>query len=183
MGTQVQRLRTVLTVAMMAVVALAWSATAAFAQYPPADDFGYGVVCTPESPAPGETVTCEVVGALPGEQLAVTVTIAGTLVHSETSTADAEGEAAFVFAVDREGEIIVRVVGAESGETTVVLSAAEEAPEAREDAGEAVAAPAAPRLPITGGQILLLTGLGVALLGAGLLALRRRDGGKVSVTA
>jgi LPXTG-motif cell wall-anchored protein len=175
---KVRTFRSLFTVMTVAVVALAMSASVAFAQYPPARDFG--VVCTPQPPAPGQAVSCEIVGAQASEQLAATASVDGAVFHSETLTADADGEADFGFTAPDAGDVVVRVVGAESGETSTVLAVSDEADAAEE--GDAVAAPVS-RLPLTGGQVLVLTTLGLLMLGGGLLALRRREDAKVSATA
>jgi LPXTG-motif cell wall-anchored protein len=176
MQSQVRRFTSLVALMAIAVATLALSASAAFAQYPPARDFG--VVCTPQPPAPGQEVACEVVGARAGEQIAATASVDGVAFYADEVTADADGQASFGFSAPDEGEVVVRVVGAQSGEASTVLAVADEAAEDE----QVVAAPTT-RLPLTGGQVAVLTAVGVALLGSGLLALRRREDAKVSATA
>lgn len=166
---------TTLAVAMTALLAL--SATAALAQYPPAEAFG--VSCTPEDPEPGQTVQCTVVGAEAGENLHATAEVQGVIFFEESFQADDEGRAVFSFQVPEDAEegeaVTVTVVGEESGVASETLEVEEDEPGAEEE-DEAIAAPADTddRLAVTGSQILLLSLVGLGLVGGGALALRRR---------
>jgi LPXTG-motif cell wall-anchored protein len=176
-----QRIRALLVVALATVAAMALSVSAAFAQYPPAEDFG--VSCS-DYEAAGDTVNCGVVGAQPGEQLTATAEY-NPVFYTETFNADAEGRASFAFEVPAEAEgstIIVRVVGAESG---AAADEADQVDDADDDgqAGEEVGAGTGTgtgALPMTGGQIATLTATGLGLLALGLLALRRREDARVT---
>jgi LPXTG-motif cell wall-anchored protein len=175
-----RRAKAMITVMAAMAAVLAMSATAAFAQYPPDTDFG--VTCTPTNPSPGDTVTCDVTGAEDGEDLEATATaeVAGVL-YEDSFNADDNGEATFSFSTagTQDGERIDVVVrGAQSGEAGTSVSADADVEPA--DDGEPVAAapstttPSGDRLPVTGGQALLLSVVGLALVGGGLLALRKR---------
>jgi LPXTG-motif cell wall-anchored protein len=178
-----RRMKAMITVMAAMAAVLAMSATAAFAQvYPPDQDFG--VTCTPTDPEPGDTVTCQVVGAEDGEDLEATATaeVAGVL-YQDSFNADNDGNATFSFSTagTQDGERIDVVVrGAQSGEAgdSVVVDEDDDVEPA--DRGEPVAAapstttPSGDRLPVTGGQALLLSVVGLSLVGGGLLALRKR---------
>jgi LPXTG-motif cell wall-anchored protein len=171
MGKIVKRVRTlsVLAMAVMAVMALGVGTALAQETYPP--PVQPSVVCVAAGQA-GLSVTCTVTGFQPGEQLQVTATAPdGTVVYSATLTADAQGEASFRFNVParlRGQTISVQVLGATSGavaSTTVTTAAT---PIRRGD-------PVPPGLARTGQDALLLTAVGIALLGGGVAALRRRS--------
>lgn len=173
------RIRAIVTTTAALGAMLALSATAALAQYPPAEDFG--VSCTPSSPQPGESVDCTVVGAQSGESLSATAEVQG-VIYEDSFEADGDGEAAFAFDVpgdrDAGASMTVTVAGDQSGETSdeVVLAADEADPDDEDVDPVDVADDEDERLPVTGGQIVLLTGLGVALLGGGgALVLRKRN--------
>jgi LPXTG-motif cell wall-anchored protein len=162
------RTRSTLVIAAAMVAMLAMSVTAAFAQYPPAT--AYGVACT----VSGDTVTCAIVGAEAGEQLAVTATCDGTVVHEETLTADADGEATFAFTAAGAAACDVSVLGAASGgvSTGVTLAA---------DTDDAQALDPTPTerrtLPFTGTEVSILLAVGLGLVALGTFAVRRRGAG------
>jgi hypothetical protein len=160
----------VITVAMFAMLAM--SMTAAFAQYPPAS--AYGVACT----VSGNTVNCAVVGAQAGEQLAVTATCDGTVAYEQTLTADADGEATFAFTAAGAAACDVSVLGAASGgvSTGVTLAAETDDGQALDTTG-AAADDTRRTLPFTGSEIPLFLALGLGLLAAGTVAVRRRGAG------
>jgi LPXTG-motif cell wall-anchored protein len=161
----------VLAMAVMTVMALGVGTALAQESYPPPPT--PSVVCVAAGQA-GLSVTCTVTGFQPGEQLQVTATAPdGTVVYSATLTADADGEATFRFTVParyRGQTISVQVVGASGAvaSTTVTTAAT---PIRRGD-------PVPPGLARTGQDALLLTAVGIALLGGGVAALRRRSGSK-----
>jgi LPXTG-motif cell wall-anchored protein len=168
------KLRSLVVLAMAVVTVMALGVGTALAQesYPPPPT--PSVVCVAAGQA-GLSVTCTVTGFQPGEQLQVTATAPdGTVVYSATLTADAQGEATFRFNVParyRGQTIAVRVEGLSServAETTVTTAAT---PIRRGD-------PVPPGLARTGQDALLLTAVGIALLGGGVAALRRRSGSK-----
>lgn len=181
MTVQLRRLRATSTVlvAMTAMMAMMVTSAVADAVYPPDQDFG--VVCTPSNPQPGDDVSCEVVGAQPGEALDATATaeVQG-VIYEDSLTADDDGVATFAFSTDGidEGEQVDVVVrGAQSGETGFTVTA--ESTDEVDDDGDPITATitddtAADRLPVTGGQVTLLSLVGLALVGGGLLALRKR---------
>jgi LPXTG-motif cell wall-anchored protein len=178
--TTTRRLRSTAVVMLAALASLAMMATASFAQY--TTDIDFGVVCTPENPQPGDTVTCQVSGAQPGEDLQATATaeVQGVL-YEDAFAADGDGNAVFSFSTagTQDGEAItVTVTGAQSG----TASDSVEVDEDDEAVGDPIAAdtrtdaaPSDDRLPVTGGQALLLSVVGVAMVGGGLLALRKRS--------
>jgi LPXTG-motif cell wall-anchored protein len=172
--TQLRRtIRTVTTLAaaMLAVMALGVGVASAQA-YPP-DEPG-SVDCVAAGQA-GLSVTCTVTGATPGEVLDWTATARGDTFASGTVTADADGRATFRFTTPNQyrGETIdVAVLGnmGFTAEDEVVVA------EAPGRAGQAVppGRTAAAGLARTGQDTVMLAGLGAALLGAGVVALRRR---------
>jgi LPXTG-motif cell wall-anchored protein len=177
---EIRRLRATATVLVAMAALLTLAVSAAFAQYPPDEDFG--VACTPADPQPGDTVACEVGGAQPNEDLEATATaeVAG-VIYEAALTADAEGRADFAFDTEglQDGEAVtVTVRGAESGEHSVEVVVDEDGEPVTDEDGEPIeAAPEADedRLPVTGGQVILMSLVGIALVGGGLLALRKRS--------
>jgi hypothetical protein len=168
-------LRTTTLATLMALAVLVLGATAALAQYPPAVDFG--VTCTPQNPQPGQGVTCTVVGAVAGESLTASAEDNRGDFYDDSLTADDEGEASFGFDVptDVQGNVIVRVVGAQSGEASTTLAVADEdvadpaedvTPDDVEDERT---------LPVTGGQLAMLSLVGLGLVTTGGLAVRKRS--------
>lgn len=169
MSLNVRRV-SVLAIALLS--ALAMTASAAFAQYPPASAFG--VSCSVD----GDTVVCAIVGAEANERLAVTATCDDEVVYNETLTADAEGEADFSFTAANADDCTVAVLGESSGAATTTVDV--------DDDEEVVAgAPISGTgsLPMTGGQVGVLLLVALTLLGGGLLALRRREDSKVAAEA
>jgi LPXTG-motif cell wall-anchored protein len=168
--------RTKAMITLMAAVAmvLAMSATAAFAVYPPDEDFG--VVCTPQNPQPGSTVTCRVSGAEPREGITVDATDEdGSEVYSDEITANPAGRANFRIGTDGlAGETVTVRVESDSGEVDETQFTVREQRGVRPADERVTPAPGTDRLPVTGGQALLLSVLGVSLIGGGLLALRKR---------
>ena len=163
------RIRSMTTVVLGSLLVMAMFSTAAFAQYPTAEAFG--VSCTPERQVAGETVTCTVVGAFSGESLAVTVRAGNTSVLSETLTADENGQASFSFVTpDVRAAVVIRVVGAQSGETvsTTLLPA--------QAADRAVERARGSDLPRTGQEtaIMVLGGVLLLAVGGGAVARSRR---------
>lgn len=161
------RIRSMSTVVLGSLLVLAMFSTAAFAQYPTAEAFGVG--CTPERQVVGQLTTCTVVGAVPGESLAVTVRAGSTSVLSETLTADENGRASFSFTVpEGRAAVVIRVVGSESGPTSTTLLPAQAAGRAVDRArGD---------LPRTGQDtaIMALGGTLLLALGGGAIARSRR---------
>jgi LPXTG-motif cell wall-anchored protein len=160
------RLRMMALLLLTSVAMLTAGSTAAFAQYPPAQDFS--VSCT--DAVPGQTVTCSIVGALSGESLTVTARYGSVQVLDTVLTADGDGQAEFSFEIpiDAAGATLnIRVMGESSGMTGVVLNVARSVP-----TGPRV--PDARTIPRTGQDLLLLGGAGVLLVGAGAVALLRR---------
>lgn len=154
--------------ALVLVVAMA---ATAFAQvYPPAS--ALSVVCTPEAPAPGATVTCTISGAPENADLDVLVESDGDTLLDTTVTTDGDGEADFSFtAPDQDGADITITISGEEIEGTLVLNLTVTAVEEVVEDDEDVAA-----LPDTGGEFstLLLLGIALAALGVGAVAMGRR---------
>jgi LPXTG-motif cell wall-anchored protein len=170
----VQRSLQSLTVLVIAVVAMStlFVASASAQQYPPQP--AYGVTCSVDGP----TVSCTVVGADAGEQLAATAICDGTVRHNMTLVADRAGEAAFSF-VANSGACEVSVLRASSGTATTTVSAGSDA----EAAGAPVAGGTSGQLPLTGGEVGLLLLAGILLLAGGLVTLRRREDARVSAVS
>ena len=169
--------RTVRTAALTTLLALSvlvLGATAALAQYPPDTDFG--VTCTPQNPGPGQATTCTVSGAVAGESLAASASDDGGDFYDESLTADGDGEASFGFDVptDVQGNVIVRVAGDQSGEASTTLAVAEEDVDDPADDVDPDDV-ADDRLPVTGGQLAMLSLLGLGMVTTGGLALRKRS--------
>lgn len=174
------------SIVVVAFASMLLAATASLAQeYPPGVPFGFA--CAPESPAVGDTVECGVVGAQPGETLTATAEYNPVFFETELTASD-EGTAAFSFEVPAEAEgeqIIVTVVGSESGTLSVELEVVEETTAPPSDPSDP-SDPSAPApgddLPRTGmeSSTLLAAGGALLLLGAGtVLAARRRDRSRV----
>lgn len=162
-----RKLRAVAVIAATVVAMMAMSVSAAFAQYPPGPAFS--VTCTAAGEA-GSSVTCNVVGAADSEVLSVSAAY-NPVFFTDTIVASAEGEATFRFTVPRDArgeDIVVTVTGPISGEISTVLSIA-----APGRTGEPVP-PGRPALATTGTNLMLLTGVGVVLLGGGIAAVRSR---------
>lgn len=167
-------LRTAALTTVLALSVLVLGATAAFAQYPP--DVDFGVVCDPPNPQPGDDVACSVVGAFSGEILVASAEEEGDdAFYEESLTADGDGEADFGFDVptDVQGNVIVRVAGDQSGETTTTLAAAEDVEDPAEDVDPDEVDE--PTLPVTGGELAVLSLVGLGLVTTGGLALRKRS--------
>jgi hypothetical protein len=160
---------------LMALAVLVLGATAALAQYPPDTDFG--VTCTPQNPQPGDGVSCTVVGAVAGESLAASAEDDRQGFYDESMNADGQGEATFGFDVptDVQGNVIVRVVGAQSGEAATTLAVAEEDVDDPADDVEPEDVEDPDTLPVTGGQLAMLSLVGLGLVTTGGLALRKRS--------
>jgi hypothetical protein len=170
MGKTTKRVRalSVLAMAVMAVMALGVGSALAQETYPPAQ--GFAVDCVAAGQA-GLSVTCTVTGAQPNEQLTVSASVGGDTFFTQVLSANAQGEATFRFTVPqryRGQQVTVTVVGAQSGSIATSVTTGT-TPVRR---GETVT----PVLARTGQDALLLAGVGVVLLGAGLTALRRRSG-------
>lgn len=165
-------LRTTSTlIAATVALLLATAFAAAAQQYPP--EVGYGVTCTVDGP----TVSCTVVGADAGEQLAATAICDGAVLYNATLVADAAGEASFSFVPDG-AACEVSVLRASSGAaTTTVTSAAD-----GDAAGTPVTAGTSDQLPFTGAEVSLLLVTGILLIAGGLVTLRRREDARVSAT-
>ena len=161
------RIRLIL-VFMSSSVVLAMMSSGALAQdYPP--DVAFGVACT--SAQAGQVVECSVVGAAAGEELMVSAAHGTTVFFTEVLSASAEGEVNFSFTVPADAgddQIMVTVSGEISGTTTEVLAVA-----------VAVTTPGAPvtttpALARTGQDLLMVGAIGLVLLMAGVVAVRRR---------
>jgi LPXTG-motif cell wall-anchored protein len=147
-------------------------ASATAVQYPPAA--AYGVTCSVDGP----TVSCTVVGADAGEQLAATAICDGTVRHNMTLVADSAGEAVFSF-VANSGACEVSVLRASSGTATTTVPADSDG----DAAGAPVAGDTSGQLPLTGGEVGLLLLAGILLLAGGLVTLRRREDARVSAVS
>jgi LPXTG-motif cell wall-anchored protein len=180
--------RTVTTLALAVLAALAMIAGPAAAQnapYPPTGEFS--ITCT--DTGPGETITCTITGAVAGESITVTITRPnGQVICTETVVADENGEATVTCEVpaDARGRLNIRAEGEISGVATT--SAQSIPPQARGEArGQQVAGVpgvpggpgGGPTLPMTGSEVAVLLTVGLALIGGGLFALRRREDAKV----
>jgi len=157
-------------------VLLAMPVGVAVAQYPPGEQFT--VTCLPEAPAAGQSITCSVVGAAPGESLEIRATSGDLTLLDRALFADGDGAAAFDLDVPTEvagTAIAVTVAGARSGTAATTLQVlADGAGGTTEDGASEVAAGDIPR---TGVELVstvvagtLLLWLGVALV----MASRRR---------
>jgi LPXTG-motif cell wall-anchored protein len=178
-----QRARTMTMMVLTMFAALAMSATAASAQepYPPAEG-DLSLSCTDADA--GDTSQCNVTGAIAGETLVLSASVDADVFFTDTTTADDDGEASFAVDIpaDVSGEVLITVTGSESGETateTIVVTA--------DDDDEATPVSPTPspgdRLPMTGSEVSVLLTAGIALLGGGLLLLRRREDAKVTARA
>ena len=168
--------RTAALTTLMALSVLVLGATAALAQYPPDTDFG--VTCTPTDPAPGQGTTCTVAGAVAGESLTASAADDDGDFYEESLTADGDGEATFGFDVPTEvqGNVIVRVAGDQSGEASTTLTAAEvDDPSDPGDDVDPRDVGDDERLPVTGGELAMLSLVGLGLVTTGGLALRKRS--------
>ena len=150
-----------------ALLLVAAMGTAAFAQYPPAEDLS--VACTPESPEPLDEVTCTISGGPANTDLHVVVEL-NPILFDETVTTDADGEAQFAFDVPEDaepGDTITITISGDEIEGTQVLSLTIAAEEVVDDEEE---------LPDTGAEAstLVLVGLLVAGLGVGAVVFGRR---------
>jgi LPXTG-motif cell wall-anchored protein len=155
------------TVAMLLATVVAATAL----QYPP--ESAYGVTCTVDGP----TVSCTVVGADAGEQLAATAICDGSVRHNMTLVADSAGEASFSF-VAGGGSCEISVLRASSGAATTTVTGVADGG----SAGAPVTGGTSDQLPFTGGEVSLLLAAGILLLAGGLVMLRRREDARVSAT-
>lgn len=191
--THIKRAGTLIAVALASMLL---AATAAFAQYPPPEDFS--VSCTPEVVAPGGEITCSITGAVAGENLDVTAEY-NPVFFEETVTANDDGEVSVDIAVPDDADdgdgILVTVVGEQSGETgtdTVDVEVDDDGPKTPPDDGKTPPDDGATPpgdgktpgddLPRTGveSSTLIIAGAGLLLLGAATVLLaRRRDRGRV----
>jgi LPXTG-motif cell wall-anchored protein len=171
-----RRTKAMITIMAAMAMVLAMSATAAFADYPPDRDFG--VTCTPQNPTPGSTLTGHVSGAESREGLQITATASQSgVVYQDSTNANPAGRHNFRVSTDGlAGQTVTISVTGETSGTTTTQCTVREDPRVRGAAGDRVTpAPAATeRLPVTGGQALLLSLIGLSLVGGGLLALRKR---------
>jgi LPXTG-motif cell wall-anchored protein len=177
MTTMNLRRTTAAMITLLAAVGmvLAMSATAALAQYPTDEDFG--VVCTPQNPNPGQTVSCRISGGESRENLSVEATTAdGTVVYSDEFRANPGGHANFRISTEGlAGETVTVRATAEDTNREAVTTFTVRSERGVRTADERVTpAPTTERLPVTGGQALLLSVVGLSLVGGGLLALRKR---------
>jgi hypothetical protein len=185
MTHSIRHVRSLAAIVIAAVAATLMMATAASAQdpYPPGPAPSLEVVCVPENPQPGQQVQCRISGAIAGETLEVTAEVGGVVFFQDTLTANQAGRANFGFRVPSDAQpgdtVTVRVVGSESGEVASDSVTVREDPAAdRRAVDPRRAAGQAEMLPVTGGQVALLGALGVGLLAAGGLALRKRGDSK-----
>ncbi len=138
----------------------------AFAQYPPGEDFA--VTCLPESPQVGQTVTCTVLGAEPGETLSAMAASGALTLVETTLLADDDGAASFTFEVPAgvaDSAIAVTVSGVRSGTAATTLQVLPEAVAA--DAAAPVV-PDARAMPRTGTESVSTVVAGVLLLWFGI---------------
>jgi hypothetical protein len=172
-------IRRITMVVLAAFAVMAMNAGAASAQYPPASLFG--VTCTPANATAGSSVSCSVSGAQAGEVLSATAT-ANTTFYSEDLTADADGNVAFAFQVpnDATGNVVVEVVGSESGSASDEVALVAAGTDVPSDSDGAAVTPGSGQLPFTGGEVTVLLAVAFGLLGAGLIMVRRREDAKVA---
>jgi hypothetical protein len=154
----------VTTIALLALLAL--TAPAAFAQYPP----GRGLALACERS--GNQVVCVLAGAEANDACTATATQGGETTDSVEFTTSSEGTAEFTLALTDSSAATVGVTCEESGSETDTVAAAQ------------VTTPTtAPGTPVPAGRTLAMTGLeisgllalAVGLIGAGAIALRRRE--------
>lgn len=173
MSLSIRRL-TVLASALVAVLAM--TATAAFAQYPPAP--GLALACERS----GNQVVCQLAGAQANEGLTARASYNPTF-WEDSFNADANGHADFSFAVPAEAEdrpITVTVEGELSGSVGDVVAAQEDGV-VTPPPGTTPVSGTPGTLPFTGTEVGMLLALALGLIGTGLVALRRREDRKVSI--
>jgi LPXTG-motif cell wall-anchored protein len=152
---------TVLAIALLTVLAM--SATAAFAQYPPAR--GLDLACERS----GNQIVCVLSGAEANDQCPATLTQRGRVVDESSQTTDNDGRARYTLTARDSSAARVDVNCVRSGSTADTVPAAQ----ARAGAGTPVAR--AGTLPMTGTSISVLLLAGAALVGGGVVAARRRS--------
>ena len=187
MITVSRRIRSFAVVALAATAMLLITVLPAAAQsYPPGPP--PGIVCPPsETPGgvvpPGLVRVCTLTGTLPFQVFDVSYEYDGTVVNFGEVTTGADGTVVFELVLERGavGRVVtVTAVGQDGTELVTVEDSFRVAGVAEPpvDRGE----PVTPGRPLarTGVDALLLGGVGVLLLGAGIIAVRRRDGRSVS---
>lgn len=181
MLTVSRRIRTLTVVALAATGVLLMSVLPASAQeYPPGPPFS--IVCPPsETPSgnipPGLERICTLTGP-PGQVFDVSYEYDGKVVDFGTVTTDEDGTVVFDLVLERDavGRVVtVTAVGQDGEEAVTVEDSFRVA-----GAAEPPIDPGEPVTPETGIDATLLVGVGVLLLGAGFVALRRREGRSVS---
>ena len=171
--------RTFAVVMIAALGMLLMSVAPAAAQYPPAEP--PGLRCPP-SPTPGGVTppglvrACTLIGTLPNQVFQVRYEYNPTVEVGPVTTG-ADGVVEFELTLEREtvGRVVTVIAVGEDGEELVTVDDSFRVAGIAEppvDRGE----PVTPRrpLPRTGVDALLLAGVGVVLLGAGVVTVRRR---------
>lgn len=186
MLTVSRRIRSLTVVALAATAMLLMAVVPASAQYPPGPPPG---LSCPPSPTPGGVTppglvrVCTLIGTLPSQVFDVSYEYDGTVVEFGQVTTGEDGTVVFELVLERGavGRVVtVNAVGEDGTELIALEDSFRVAGVAQPpvDRGE----PVTPGRPLarTGVDALLLGGVGVLLLGAGIVAVRRRDGRSVS---
>jgi hypothetical protein len=183
MPTVSHRIRSLTLVASAATAMLLMMVLPASAQYPPGPPPG---LSCPPSPTPGGVTPpglvrrCELIGTLPSQAFRVSYEYNPVVEVGEVVTGE---DRTVVFDLEVERGAVGRVVTvnavAEDGTELITLEDSFRVAGAAQppvDRGE----PVTPGRPLarTGVDALALGGIGVLLLGAGIVAVRRRDGGR-----
>jgi hypothetical protein len=185
MSTVSHRIRSLIVLALAATGMLLMSVLPASAQYPPGPPPG---LSCPPSPTPGGVTPpglvrrCELIGTLPRQAFRVSYEYNPVVEFGEVVTGE---DRTVVFDLEVERGAVGRVVTvnavAEDGTEVVTLEDSFRVAGAAQppvDRGEPVTPGRS--LARTGVNAALLGGVGVLLLGAGIVAVRRRDGRSVS---
>jgi len=189
MDTVSHRIRSLIVVALAAVAMLAMSVLPAAAQssYPPGPPPFLN--CEPsETPGgvvpPGLVRVCTLRGTLPSQVFDISYEYNPVVEFGQVTTGD-DLEVVFELLLEREavGQVVTVTAVAEDGDQLVLEDSFRVAGRADPpvDRGE----PVTPGRPLarTGVDALLLGGIGVLLLGAGVMVVRRRDSRRASAVS
>jgi hypothetical protein len=156
----------VMTATLVALLAL--TATAAFAQYPPAR--GLELACERS----GNQVVCVLAGAASQDECTAVLSQRGREVDRDTQTTDDEGEAEFELVAQDRSAANVRATCVQSAGAASDTVPAAQAATGTTGPGSPLT-PAGRTLPVTGLELSGLVALALGLIGVGVVALRRRD--------
>ena len=187
MNTGNRTIRSLGVVMLAATAMLLMSVFPASAQYPPPRPPG---LSCPPSPTPGGVVppglvrVCELIGTRPFQTFDISYEY-NPVVEVGQVTTEEDGTVVFELEVEREavGRVVTVNAVADDGTDLVTLEDSFRVADAEQtvDRGE----PVTPERPLarTGVDALLLGGIGVLLLGAGVMVVRRRDSRRASAVS